>query len=103
MMVGPCRTFLHFTISLHTDRQLLFAMRKGNSSRNSTQETSTSSEATARGSSHRPRGRVGRFLQKVKDGANKLRVSRSKDSRSHSPAPPNVLLQCAPLTPNINE
>ncbi|KAG1852862.1 hypothetical protein DFJ58DRAFT_399683 [Suillus subalutaceus] len=67
-------------------------MTKRNSSRNSTQQTRTSSEALApggsvRGLSHRPRGRVGRFLKKVKD---KLRISRSKDSRSRSPVPPNV-------------
>ncbi|KAG1836207.1 hypothetical protein DFJ58DRAFT_917728, partial [Suillus subalutaceus] len=75
-------------------------MRKGNSS---TQKTRTSSEETARGSSHRPRGRVGRFPEKVRDGANNLRVSRSKDSRSRSPAPPNVLHQCVSSTPNIIE
>ncbi|KAG2033938.1 hypothetical protein BDR03DRAFT_643329 [Suillus americanus] len=53
-------------------------MRKGNSSKNSTQETPTSSETIARGSSHRPRGRFGQLLEKVKDSASKLRVSRSK-------------------------
>ncbi|KAG1837504.1 hypothetical protein DFJ58DRAFT_145428 [Suillus subalutaceus] len=63
--------------------------RKGNSSRVSTQQTHTSSEGTARESSHRPRGRVGRFLQKVKGGVNSLRTSRSKNSRSHSPVPQN--------------
>ncbi|KAG2031201.1 hypothetical protein BDR03DRAFT_135037 [Suillus americanus] len=71
---------------------------KGNSSRNSTQQTHTSSEGTARERSHRPRGRVGRFLDKVKNGANKLRVSRSKDSRSRSPLPPNVNHERASLT-----
>ncbi|KAG1844513.1 hypothetical protein DFJ58DRAFT_27102 [Suillus subalutaceus] len=59
---------------------------KSNSSRNSTQDP----EATARESSHRPRGRVGQFLKKVKGGVNKLRISRSKDSTSRSPVPPNI-------------
>ncbi|KAG2340650.1 WD40 repeat-like protein [Suillus weaverae] len=79
-------------------------MRKGNSSRNSTQQTHTSNEATAGASSHRPRSRVGRFLQKVKgsvkDGANRL-TSRSKDSRNRSPVPPNVDHERASSTPNI--
>ncbi|KAG1859617.1 hypothetical protein DFJ58DRAFT_286078 [Suillus subalutaceus] len=78
-------------------------MKKGHSSRNSARETRISSEATDRGSLHRHRGRVGRFLEKVRDGASNLRVSRSKDSRSHSPAPPNVLHQHASSTPNILE
>ncbi|KAG2339592.1 hypothetical protein BDR05DRAFT_938889 [Suillus weaverae] len=84
---------------------LLFTMRKGNSSRDSTQQTHTSNEATAGGSSHRPRGKVGRFLQKVKggvkDGANKL-TSRPKDSRSRNPVPPNVDQEPASSTPNID-
>ncbi|KAG2035681.1 hypothetical protein BDR03DRAFT_961870 [Suillus americanus] len=63
---------------------------KVKSSRGSTQQTHTSSEGTVPESSHRPRGRVGRFLENVKGGVNKLRTSRSKDSRSHSPVPPNV-------------
>ncbi|KAG1846608.1 hypothetical protein DFJ58DRAFT_915374 [Suillus subalutaceus] len=71
-------------------------MRKGNSSRNSTQQTHTSSEGTARESSNRPRSRVGRLLEKVKDGANKLRISRSKNSRSRSLAPPDIEVQAAP-------
>ncbi|KAG2135695.1 hypothetical protein BD769DRAFT_1774181 [Suillus cothurnatus] len=68
-------------------------MRKGNSSRDSTPETRTSSEVTVRGSSHLPRDRVGRFLEKVKgsveNGANKLRISRSKVSPSQSLVRPN--------------
>ncbi|KAG1865713.1 hypothetical protein C8R48DRAFT_672314 [Suillus tomentosus] len=60
--------------------------RKGNSSKGSTQETHTSSQATATGSSHRPRSPIGRFLKKLKEGAKKLK-SRSRDSRSLSPAP----------------
>ncbi|KAG2357414.1 hypothetical protein BDR07DRAFT_1380145 [Suillus spraguei] len=58
-------------------------MGKGNSStpRDSTQETGETS-----GSSHRPRSRVSRFLEKVKDSANKLRGS---DSLNRSPVPPN--------------
>ncbi|KAG2364435.1 hypothetical protein BDR07DRAFT_1375105 [Suillus spraguei] len=68
---------------------------KGNSS---TQDT----EATVHESSHRPRDGVYWFLGKVKDGANKLRATRSKDSRSRSPAPPNVYHhECASSTPNI--
>ncbi|KAG2069139.1 hypothetical protein BDR04DRAFT_719073 [Suillus decipiens] len=80
---------------------LHFTMGKGNSS---TQVI----ETTARESSHRPRGRVRRFLEKVKDGANKLKsvspracvisvleynqhcIERSNDSRSRSLAPPNA-------------
>ncbi|KAG2344492.1 hypothetical protein BDR05DRAFT_189862, partial [Suillus weaverae] len=80
-------------------------MRKGNSSRDSTRlETHTSNEAAAGESSRRPRGRVGRFLQKVKsgvkDGANKL-TSHSKDSRNRNPVPPNVDHERTSSTPNI--
>ncbi|KAG2336413.1 hypothetical protein BDR05DRAFT_1005889 [Suillus weaverae] len=80
-------------------------MRKGNSSRDSTQQTHTSNEATAGASSHRPRGRVGRFLQKVKgcvkDCANKS-TPRSKDSRNRNSVPPNVDHEPPPSsTPNI--
>ncbi|KAG2104713.1 uncharacterized protein F5147DRAFT_762057 [Suillus discolor] len=65
-------------------------MSKDNhSSRDSARETHTPSQATAPGSSHRPRGKIGRFLKKLKEDAKKLQ-RRSKDSRSHSPAPPNV-------------
>ncbi|KAG2362669.1 hypothetical protein BDR07DRAFT_1376320 [Suillus spraguei] len=71
-------------------------MGKGNSSRESTQETYASSETT-RESSHRPRGKVRRFLSKVKDSV-KSRTSRSKDSCNFSPVPPN---ECASSTPNI--
>ncbi|KAG1855346.1 hypothetical protein DFJ58DRAFT_745500 [Suillus subalutaceus] len=79
--------------------------QNSNSSRDSTQEThtGTSSEATARESSHRPRGGLGRFVEKVKDGANKLKILRSKDSRSRSPIPPNAYHQRAPSTSNIIE
>ncbi|KAG2098420.1 uncharacterized protein F5147DRAFT_839624 [Suillus discolor] len=60
--------------------------KKSNSSlRNSTQ---TSSQATAPGTSHRPRSRIGRFLKKLKEDAKNF--TRSKDSRSLSPAPRNV-------------
>ncbi|KIK38627.1 hypothetical protein CY34DRAFT_14919 [Suillus luteus UH-Slu-Lm8-n1] len=62
--------------------------RKQNSSRDSTKETRTSSEASTRGSSHRPRGRVNRLLGSIKEGVNKFRT-RSKDSRSRSPVPPH--------------
>ncbi|KAG2369132.1 hypothetical protein BDR07DRAFT_1371699 [Suillus spraguei] len=44
-------------------------MRKGKSSPN------TTSEATAPGGSHRPRGKVGQLLKKLKEGAKKLRIS----------------------------
>ncbi|KAG2361875.1 hypothetical protein BDR07DRAFT_1376893 [Suillus spraguei] len=44
---------------------------KGHSSRNLTPQIEA--PVPASGSSHRPRGRVRRFLQKVKEGANKLR------------------------------
>ncbi|KAG2335673.1 WD40 repeat-like protein [Suillus weaverae] len=66
---------------------MLFTMSKGNSSKDSTQQAHTSSKATAGESSHRPRGKVGRFLGK--DNVN-LRISRSKDSCNRSPVPPNV-------------
>ncbi|KAG2074472.1 hypothetical protein BDR04DRAFT_178296 [Suillus decipiens] len=74
------------------------------SRRNSTQETHTSSEATARQSSPRPRGRVRRFLEKVKDGANRIktRVSHSKNSRNR-PIHPNVYHEGASLTPNLED
>ncbi|KAG2107521.1 uncharacterized protein F5147DRAFT_761311 [Suillus discolor] len=77
-------------------------MSKDNhSSRDSTRETHTTSQATAPGSSHRPRGRIGRFLKKLKEDAKKLK-RRSKDSRSHSPAPPNARREeRASSTPNI--
>ncbi|KAG1851344.1 hypothetical protein DFJ58DRAFT_427154 [Suillus subalutaceus] len=65
-------------------------MSKGKSSRGSTQQTHNSNETTAGEGPHRTRGKVNRFLGKVKDGVNKLRPSRSKDSRSRSPVPPNV-------------
>ncbi|KAG2362425.1 hypothetical protein BDR07DRAFT_1460860, partial [Suillus spraguei] len=66
-------------------------MRRGNSStqKDSAQETPTTSEATGPTSSHRPRNKVGQFLGKVKENV-KLRISRSKNSRSHSPVPPNA-------------
>ncbi|KAG1867251.1 hypothetical protein DFJ58DRAFT_911672, partial [Suillus subalutaceus] len=79
-------------------------MSKGNSSRDSTQETHTSSEATARESSHRPRGKFRQFLGevkgRVKDGVHNLRTSHSKDSRSRGPVPPNVHHERASSTPN---
>ncbi|KAG1874759.1 hypothetical protein DFJ58DRAFT_323125 [Suillus subalutaceus] len=66
-------------------------MSRGSSSTDSIQEILTTSEATACESSHRPRGKFRRFLGEVKDGVNKLKISRSKDSRSHSQAVlPNV-------------
>ncbi|KIK35711.1 hypothetical protein CY34DRAFT_16857 [Suillus luteus UH-Slu-Lm8-n1] len=75
--------------------------KKGNSLRDSTKETHISSEAPTRGSSHRPRSKVGQILGKVKgsleDGVNKLRT-RSKDSRNRSPVPPH---EHASSTPNI--
>ncbi|KAG2353382.1 hypothetical protein BDR07DRAFT_1383215 [Suillus spraguei] len=61
-------------------------MRKGKSS---TQRDSTQETGEASGSSHRPRGKVGRFLQKVREGAKKLKISRSKDSINRNPVPPN--------------
>ncbi|KAG2351399.1 hypothetical protein BDR07DRAFT_32913 [Suillus spraguei] len=80
-------------------------MRKGKSSTqtDSAQETHIASEATARGSSPRPRGRVGRFLGKVKENV-KLRMSRSRNSiRDHSPVPrtANVSHEHASSTPNL--
>ncbi|KIK33176.1 hypothetical protein CY34DRAFT_725024 [Suillus luteus UH-Slu-Lm8-n1] len=51
-------------------------MRKG---KDSTRETRTPDEATVRGGSHRPRGKICRFLEKVKgsirNGVNKSRTS----------------------------
>lgn len=72
--------------------------KKSNSSmRNSTQ---TSTQATAPGTSHRPRSKIGRFIKKLKEDAKKL--TRSKDSRSLSPAPRNVYHdERASSTPNI--
>ncbi|KAG2369129.1 hypothetical protein BDR07DRAFT_852877 [Suillus spraguei] len=70
-------------------------MRKGKSS---TQPPHTTSEATAPGGSHRPRSRVGRFLQKVREGAKKLKISRSKDSLNPSPV---LLDERASSTPNL--
>ncbi|KAG2065252.1 hypothetical protein BDR04DRAFT_1175689 [Suillus decipiens] len=60
-------------------------MGRGNSSRNLTREI----ETTVRESSHRPCGRVCRFLEKVKDCVKKLR-SRSNGSpaRARRLAPP---------------
>ncbi|KAG2357401.1 hypothetical protein BDR07DRAFT_372741 [Suillus spraguei] len=70
---------------------------KGNTSRNLTQEI----ETTARESSHRHRGKVHRFLEKIKDGANKLRL-RSRDSGSRSSTPLNVYYdERASSTPNL--
>ncbi|KAG2107527.1 uncharacterized protein F5147DRAFT_653374 [Suillus discolor] len=75
--------------------------RGGHSSRDSTQAIQTSSKATAHETSHRPRSKIGRFLKKLKEDAKKLR-RRSKDSRSHSPAPPNACREeSASSTPNI--
>ncbi|KAG2335671.1 hypothetical protein BDR05DRAFT_1006571 [Suillus weaverae] len=78
-------------------------MRKGNSSKDSTRQTPTSNEPTAGASSHRPRGKVGRLLQKIKrgakDGAKKLTL-RSNDSRN--PVPQNVDHELASSTPNID-
>ncbi|KAG2151029.1 uncharacterized protein EDB93DRAFT_1103260 [Suillus bovinus] len=71
--------------------------KKGNTSKDLTQETRTSNEATAPGGSHRPRGKVGRLLKKLKE---KLRLS---DSRSRSAVPPDVDHQHASSTPNIIE
>ncbi|KAG2362777.1 hypothetical protein BDR07DRAFT_1376235 [Suillus spraguei] len=67
-------------------------MKKGKSStqRDSAQDPHATTEPTVPGSSHRPRGKVRRFLEKVKDSANKLKGSDSLDRR---PVPPN---------PNIN-
>ncbi|KAG1861063.1 hypothetical protein C8R48DRAFT_801715 [Suillus tomentosus] len=75
--------------------------RGGHSSRDSTQATQTSSKATAGETSHRPRSKIGQFLKKLKEDAKKLR-RRSKDSRSHSSAPPNTCHEeSASSTPNI--
>ncbi|KAG1852102.1 hypothetical protein DFJ58DRAFT_841965 [Suillus subalutaceus] len=71
---------------------IIAAMTKHKLSRDSTQETHTSNEATARGSSHRPCNRAG-VKSNVKYSAKKLRILRSKDS--HSPAPPNIKDQAA--------
>ncbi|KIK42083.1 hypothetical protein CY34DRAFT_12587 [Suillus luteus UH-Slu-Lm8-n1] len=65
--------------------------RKGKSSGNSTQQTNTSSEATASGKGlHRPRSKAGRLFGKFKD---KLGFS---DSRGPNPAPSNIEVQAAP-------
>ncbi|KAG2158585.1 uncharacterized protein EDB93DRAFT_554165 [Suillus bovinus] len=69
---------------------------KGNSSTQKT-HTSESSQATAPGGSHRPRSKIGRFLKKLKEDAKKLRT-RSKDSRSPSPAPPRDERSSTPIT-----
>ncbi|KAG2158604.1 uncharacterized protein EDB93DRAFT_1334537, partial [Suillus bovinus] len=70
--------------------------QKGNSSRDSTQETS--SQAAAPGSSHRPRSKIGRFLKKLKEDTKKFRT-RSKGSRSQvSPAPPSDERPSTPTT-----
>ncbi|KAG2067891.1 hypothetical protein BDR04DRAFT_825325 [Suillus decipiens] len=89
--------------------QLLFAvmMRKGNSStqRDSSQETHTTSEATAPGSSYRSQSRFRRFLSKVK-GNVALRISRSKDSRSRTglvPSNANVNHERASSTSNVED
>ncbi|KAG2361762.1 hypothetical protein BDR07DRAFT_25502 [Suillus spraguei] len=59
-------------------------MRKGKASTqtDSPQETHITSEATARGSSPRPRGRVRQFLGNVKENV-KLRISRSKNPTTY--------------------
>ncbi|KAG2358148.1 hypothetical protein BDR07DRAFT_1463169 [Suillus spraguei] len=77
-------------------------MRKGNSLCDSTQEThtSTSSQATARESSHQPRNKVRQFLGKFKDIVHNLRTSRSKDSHI-SPVPLNVHHERDSSTRNI--
>ncbi|KAG2102842.1 uncharacterized protein F5147DRAFT_654925 [Suillus discolor] len=60
--------------------------KKSNPSmRNSTQETKTSSQATAPGTSHRPHNKIGWFLKKLEEDVKKL-----TDSCSLSPAPRNV-------------
>ncbi|KAG2075409.1 hypothetical protein BDR04DRAFT_39721 [Suillus decipiens] len=66
--------------------------------KSSTQAPHTTSEATASGSSHRPRSRVGRFLKKLKEGAKKLKISRSNDSLNHSPVPRSERVS---TTPNL--
>lgn len=78
-----------------------------NQSRNSRQNTSpaearTSSEVTAGGSSGtegRRRGKIRRFLGKVKNVTQK--ISHSKDSRGRDPVLPNVDREGAPSTANI--
>ncbi|KAG2141151.1 uncharacterized protein EDB93DRAFT_639803 [Suillus bovinus] len=66
-----------------------------------TQPTNTSSEAAARGNSHRPRSKIGRFLKKLKEDAKKSRT-RLKDSRSTGPPPENVVHdERASSNPNI--
>ncbi|KAG2048459.1 hypothetical protein BDR06DRAFT_976024 [Suillus hirtellus] len=73
-------------------------MSKDNhSSRDSARETHTPSQATAPGSSHRPRSKIGRFLKKLKEEAKMLR----RDSCSQSPAPPNVSHD-EPVSPTPN-
>ncbi|KAG2066757.1 hypothetical protein BDR04DRAFT_51667 [Suillus decipiens] len=85
-LLDDCFSSLHEACT-NNSLIVFYIIGKGKSSRNLTPEIEASGSAS--GSSHRPRGRVRRFLQKVKDGANKLRPH-SKDSRTHSPAPPNV-------------
>ncbi|KAG2362424.1 hypothetical protein BDR07DRAFT_1376502 [Suillus spraguei] len=76
-------------------------MRKGKSSTqaDSAQETHIASEATARGSSPRPRGRVGRFLGKVKENVKRRISPRSPTtnvSHEHASSTPNLEVQAAP-------
>ncbi|KAG1834361.1 hypothetical protein DFJ58DRAFT_917992, partial [Suillus subalutaceus] len=78
---------LAFVLTHAESRIFTMTRRKGNSSRDSTQQTHTSSEGTARESSHRPRSRVNRFLEKVKSGVN-----------NDSPIPPNANHERASLT-----
>ncbi|KAG2341525.1 hypothetical protein BDR05DRAFT_990896 [Suillus weaverae] len=81
-------------------------MRKGKSrkSRDSTQQTHTSNEATAGESSRPTRGRVRRFLGdvkgSVKDTMTRL-TSRSRDSRNRNPVPPSVDHERPSSTSNI--
>ncbi|KAG2141188.1 uncharacterized protein EDB93DRAFT_1105789 [Suillus bovinus] len=74
---------------------------RNHSSRNTTQATNTSSEAAARGNSHRPRSKIGRFLKKLKEDAKKSRRY-FKVCRSHGPTSENVVHdERASSNPNI--
>ncbi|KAG2353727.1 hypothetical protein BDR07DRAFT_684513 [Suillus spraguei] len=80
-------------------------MAKRKPSKDLTHETHTSSEVTTRESSYRPSNKVRRVVGNVKDGTEdgvyNLRTSRSRDSRSSSPVPPNVYHECTSSISNL--
>ncbi|KAG2362066.1 hypothetical protein BDR07DRAFT_1074184 [Suillus spraguei] len=84
-------------------------MTERKASRDLTQETRISdSEATAcESGSHLPHNKVHRVQVEVKDGFGdgvcNLRISRSNDSRSCNPVPPDVYPERASSTPNLED